>query len=243
MNIRRRQSRLRWGLPIIGLQRLSFIDYPGKLCATAFTAGCNFRCPYCYNVDIVLNPQGMERIPEAEILNLLYQRKGFLDGLCLSGGEPTLHNGLLTFLYKVKSLGCLVKLDTNGSKPKRLDKLMDERIVDYIALDVKAPLRRYSEVVRFKVDMDAVERSIRLLRRGNVDHEFRTTVVPGLLDGDDLEEIAQTLAGSKRYVIQQFKPGRTLCPEFEDVKPYSENELKGFRDRVAPYFSECKLRI
>lgn len=227
----------------MGLQRLSLIDYPGKLCATAFTAGCNFRCPYCYNVDIVLNHQGMETMPEGEVLNFLYQRKGFLDGLCVGGGEPTLHNELYTFLYKVKSVGYLVKLDTNGSKPKRLNKLMEERVVDYVAMDVKAPLRRYPEVVRYKVDIEAVAKSIKLLRRGSVDHEFRTTVVPGLLDGDDIEEIAQTLAGSKRYVIQQFRPGRTLCPEFGEVKPYSENELRQFRDRVAPYFAECKLRL
>jgi pyruvate formate lyase activating enzyme len=227
----------------VGLQRLSLIDYPGKLCATAFTAGCNFRCPYCYNVDIVLNHQGMETMPEGEVLNFLYQRKGFLDGLCVGGGEPTLHNELYTFLYKVKSVGYLVKLDTNGSKPKRLNKLMEERVVDYVAMDVKAPLRRYPEVVRYKVDIEAVAKSIKLLRRGSVDHEFRTTVVPGLLDGDDIEEISQTLAGSKRYVIQQFRPGRTLCQEFGEAKPYSENELRQFRDRVAPYFAECKLRL
>jgi len=227
----------------VGLQRLSLIDYPGKLCATAFTAGCNFRCPYCYNVDIVLNHQVMATMPEAEVLNFLYQRKGFLDGLCVGGGEPTLHNELYTFLYKVKSVGYLVKLDTNGSKPKRLNKLMEERVVDYVAMDVKAPLSRYPEVVRYKADIEAVAKSVKLLRRSGVDHEFRTTAVPGLLDGDDIEEIAQTLAGSKRYVIQQFRPGRTLCPEFKEGKPYSENELRQFRDRVAPYFAECKLRL
>lgn len=230
-------------LPIVGLQRLSLIDYPGRLCATAFTSGCNFRCPYCYNVDIVLGHQAMEKIPEAYVLSLLYQRRGFLDGLCVGGGEPTIHNGLLAFLYKVKSIGYLVKLDTNGSKPKRLKKLMEERVVDYVAMDVKAPLRRYPEVARCKVDADEVVRSIRLLRRGRVDHEFRTTVVPGLLDGDDLEEIAQTLAGSKRFVIQQFRPGRTLDPEFMDVKPYSENDLREFQNRISPYFAECKLRL
>ena len=122
-------------------------------------------------------------------------------------------------------------------------KLMEKRLVDYVAMDVKAPLRRYPEVARFKVDIDAVKESIRLLRRSGVDHEFRTTVVPGLLDGDDLKEIARTLSGSKRYVLQQFKSGRTLCPEYADAEPYSAAELKAFRDRVAPYFGECKLRL
>lgn len=234
---------MRQQLNIVGLQKLSLIDYPGKLCATIFTAGCNFRCPYCYNIDIVLHPQRLPIIPEREVLNFLHKRRDFLDGLCVGGGEPTLHRPLPTFLYKVKSLGVLVKLDTNGSRPKMLRKLMDERLVDYVAMDVKAPLRRYPEVVRFKIDIDAVKQSIRLLRRGSVDHEFRTTVVPGLLDGDGLEEIARTLSGSKRYVLQQFKSDRTLCPEYPNVKPYTAAELKAFRDRVAPYFSECNLKL
>lgn len=185
----------------------------------------------------------MEVIPEPEVLEFLHERRGFLDGLCVGGGEPTLHRGLLQFLYKVKSLGLLTKLDTNGSRPRFLRKLMEEGAVDYVAMDVKAPLRRYADVVRFKVDVEAVKQSMRLLRRGGVDHEFRTTVVPGLLDGGDIEEIAQTLIGSKRYVIQQFKPGRTLCPEFADVKPYSASELEGFLERVAPYFGECTIRL
>ena len=182
-------------------------------------------------------------MPEREVLDLLHERRGFLDGLCVGGGEPTLHRALPDFLYKVKSLNISVKLDTNGSRPRMLRKLMDERLVDYVAMDVKAPLRRYHEVVRFKVDIDDVRRSIRLLRRGSVDHEFRTTVVPGLLDGDDIEEIAHALSGSKRYVLQQFKPGRTLCPEYAEVEPYGEVELRAFREKVAPYFGECKLRL
>ena len=242
-NKRRRRERVSKRLPMVRLQRLSLVDYPGRLCAKALVPGCNFRCPYCRDTDIVLRHQGMETIPEREVLDLLYRNRGFLGGFCLGGGEPTLHYGLLTFLYKVKSLGHLVKLDTNGSRPRRLKKLMEERVVDYVSLGVKAPFKRYNEVAGIKVDVDSVEQSIKLLRKGGVDHEFRTTVVPGLLDGDDLLEIAQVLVGSKRYVIQQFRPGRTLSPEYIDVKPYSGNELRGFRDLVAPYFAECKLRL
>jgi pyruvate formate lyase activating enzyme len=194
-------------------------------------------------VDIVLHHQRLPKMPEREVLDLLHERRGFLDGLCVGGGEPTLHRALPEFLYKVKSLNISVKIDTNGSRPRMLRKLMDERLVDYVAMDVKAPLRRYPEVVRFKVDIDDVRRSIKLLRRGSIDHEFRTTVVPGLLDGDDLEEIAHVLSGSKRYVLQQFKPGRTLCQEYAEVEPYGEVELRAFREKVAPYFGECKLRL
>jgi len=227
----------------VGLQRLSLIDYPGKLCATIFTAGCNFRCPYCYNEDIVLDYPAMPKMPEDKIIEFLHPRLGFLDGVCVTGGEPTIHRELPKFLGRLKSIGSLVKLDTNGSRPKALAYVMEKGLVNYIALDVKVPLDRYEETVRYRVKPEGLKETIKLIRRSGVDHEFRTTVVPGLLDGDDLEEIAMTLAGSKRYVLQQFRPGKTLCPDFKDVKPYSEAEMRQFRDRVAPYFAETKLRL
>ncbi len=227
----------------MGLQRLSLIDYPGKLCATIFTAGCNFRCPYCYNEDIVLDYPAMPKMPEDKIIEFLHPRLGFLDGVCVTGGEPTIHRELPKFLGRLKSIGSLVKLDTNGSRPKALAYVMEKGLVNYIALDVKVPLDRYEETVRYRVKPEGLKETIKLIRRSGVDHEFRTTVVPGLLDGDDLEEIAMTLAGSKRYVLQQFRPGKTLCPDFKDVKPYSEAEMRQFRDRVAPYFAETRLRL
>jgi len=227
----------------VGLQRLSLIDYPGKLCATIFTAGCNFRCPYCYNENIVLDYPAMPKIPEDKIIEFLHPRLGFLDGVCVTGGEPTIHRELPKFLGRLKSIGSLVKLDTNGSRPKALAYVMEKGLVNYIALDVKVPLGRYEETVRYRVKPEGLKETIKLIRRSGVDHEFRTTVVPGLLDGDDLEEIAMTLAGSRRYVLQQFRPGKTLCPDFKDVKPYSEAEMRQFRDRVAPYFAETGLRL
>jgi pyruvate formate lyase activating enzyme len=227
----------------VGLQRLSLIDYPGKLCATIFTAGCNFRCPYCYNEDIILNYPEMPKISEDKIIEFLHPRLGFLDGVCVTGGEPTIHRELPKFLGRLKSIGSLVKLDTNGSRPKALAYVMEKGLVNYIALDVKVPLGRYEETVRYRVKPEGLKETIKLIRRSGIDHEFRTTVVPGLLDGDDLEEIARTLAGSKRYVLQQFRPGKTLCPDFKDVKPYSEAEMRQFRDRVAPYFAETGLRL
>jgi pyruvate formate lyase activating enzyme len=234
---------MRQRLPIVRLQRLSLVDYPGRLCAKAIIPGCNFRCPHCANADLIVDYLGTEMLSEREVLDHLYRVKEYLSGLCLGGGEPTLHNGLLSFMYRVKSLGYQLKLDTNGTRPKRLNKLMEERVVDYVTLDLKAPLERYAEVVRFKVDLEAVEQSIKLLRRGRVDHEFRTIVVPGLIGEEDLEKIAQLLVGSKRFVIQQFRPGKTMCPDYEEVIPYSVNELRGFRDRIAPYFAECKIRL
>ncbi|UCH58070.1 MAG: anaerobic ribonucleoside-triphosphate reductase activating protein [Candidatus Bathyarchaeota archaeon] len=240
---RRRHGRERQPLPIARYQRLSLRDYPGRLCAKAVVPGCNFRCPYCTKTDLVLDHQRIEPILEREVLDHLYRVRGYLDGLCVGGGEPTLHNGLLLFLYKVKALGYRVKLDTNGSRPKRLRKLMGEKVVDYVSLDIKAPLDRYHEVVRAKVDVDAVWESVRLLRRGHVDYEFRATAVPRLIDSRDLEEIAQTLVGSKRFVIQQYRPGKSLCTEFEGVEPYSEAKLEEFKVKVEPYFPECEIRV
>lgn len=230
-------------MPILRLQRLSLVDYPGNLCAKAIVPGCNFRCPYCVKSALIDGYQGNPLISESEVLKHLYSVRGYLTGLCLGGGEPTLHNGILAFLYNVKSLGYKVKLDTNGTRPRRIRKLMEEDVVDYIAMDIKAPLDRYPEVVMSKVDVASVEQSIKLIRRGSVDYEFRTTVVPGLVDGRDLEEIAQTLIGSKRFVIQQHRPGRTLDPEYGDVKPFGMDELRSFRDRISPYFAECKIRL
>ncbi len=230
-------------LPIVGLQRLSLVDYPGRLCTTIFTAGCNFRCPYCFNVEIVLEPNKLENISEEEVLNLLKDRRGFIDGVCIGGGEPTIHGALPTFIRRVKLLGLKVKLDTNGSRPRMLRRLVEDGLLDYVAMDVKAPLDRYQEVVCAKVDVEAIKESIRILRRGRVDHEFRTTVVPGLIGEEDVKEIARTLTGSKRYVLQQFKPGKTLNPKLRDLEPYPEEVLMRLRDMVAPCFSECKLRL
>lgn len=232
----------RRGLPIVRLQRLSLNDYPGRLCAKAVVPGCNFRCPYCNNRELIFDYLGMNRVPERDVLDHLYRVKGYLTGLCIGGGEPTLHYGLLQFAYKVKSLGYQVKLDTNGTRPRRLRKMMEEGVLDYVAMDIKAPLDRYPQVVRYKVDIEAVEESIKLLRKGGIDHEFITTVVPGIIEARDIEEIARLLIGSKRFVIRQFRPGETLCPEYSDIEPYTRNELEGFRQLVLPFFADCRIR-
>jgi len=230
-------------VPIARLLKLSLRDYPGRLCSKVYVYGCNFRCPYCPDTDLIHNQKEGSKVIESDVYDHLYRVRGYLSGLCIGGGEPTLHNGLLGFIYRVKSLGFHVKLDTNGTRPKRIKKLMDERLIDYVSMEIKAPLDRYTEVVKAKVDMDSVRQSIRTLRRGGVDHEFTVTMIPGLLDGGDLEEIAQHLIGSKRFVIRQFTlPGRH-CPELESLGRYSLDELRAFRDRVAPYFGSCELRV
>ena len=228
-------------LPIVILQRLSLRDYPGRLCAKVVVPGCNFRCRYCDNREIIFDYLEKEWIHERDVLNHLYRVKGYLTGLCIGGGEPTLHNGILLFASKVKSLGYKVKLDTNGTRPRRIRKMMEEKVLDYIAMDIKAPLDRYPQVVNHKVDIKAVEESIKLLRRGGIDYEFRTTVIPGIIEARDLEEIAKLLVGSKRYVIQQFRPEKNLYPEYSEIELYSRSELEGFRALVSPYFADCRI--
>jgi pyruvate formate lyase activating enzyme len=229
-------------MPIIRVGRPSLTDYLGELSAKLVVAGCNLRCPYCVKGDLI-RWDDRRLLSEKDILKHLYRVKGYLTGVVFGGGEPTLHNGLLQFMYKVNSVGYKVKIDTNGTKPRRLNKLMEEGVVDYISLEVKAPFERYHEVVTSKVDLDAVRQSVRLLRRGGVDYEFTTTAVPDLLDGDDFEEIARTLIGSKKFVIKQHRPGRMLDKKYEKVQPYSAEELREFQKRIAPYFAECNVKL
>ena len=231
------------GFPLVGIERLSLSDYPGKLCARLVVPGCNFRCPYCSESALIFDFIPMPKVTEDEVIAFLHPRLGFLDGVCLSGGEPTIHRELPAFLERLKSIGSLVKLDTNGSHPRRLGHVIGRKYVDYVAMDVKAPLGRYTETVGYRISPEELLDSIQLIRRGGVDYEFRTTVVPGIVDGDDLIEIAKMLAGSKRYVLQGFKKGSTLSKEYELVEPYSASEMRQFFDLVSPYYGEVIMRI
>jgi len=231
------------GLPIVGIERLSLSDYPGKLCANLIVPGCNFRCPYCSEKEIIFDFIPMPKVSEDQVIAFLHPRMGFLDGVCVTGGEPTIHRELPAFLERLKSIGSLVKLDTNGSHPKRLGHVLGRKFVDYVAMDIKTPLKRYTETVGYRITPEELLDSIQLIRRSGVDYEFRTTAVPGIVDGGDLEEIAKTLAGSKRYVLQGFKPGSTISDDCKSVQPYSLVEMRQFVDRVSPYFADVALRV
>ena len=241
--IRRSKRAIIGDFPVVAIERLSLSDYPGKLCANLITPGCNFRCPYCLKENLILDFLTMDKITEDQVIEFLHPRIGFLDGVCITGGEPTIHNELSAFLTRLKSIGAMVKLDTNGSYPRRLEYYLDKRLVDYIALDIKVPLNRYQKTVKYHITPEVVLDSIKLIRRSHLDYEFKTTVVPGILDGGDILEIAKTLSGSKRYVLQGFRPGATLSMEYRGIEPYSEAEMLQFRDMVAPFFGEVKLRI
>lgn len=227
-------------LLIKGLQKLSLIDYPDKLCATIFVGNCNFRCSYCYNKDLVLHAERLTTIPENWVLTFLKTRKTFLDGLCIGGGEPTLHDDLPNFLIQVKQLGYAIKIDTNGSNPTMLQQLINRHLIDYCAMDIKAPLKKYVQITNVPVDIASIKRSIKILKKGAIDYEFRTTVTPDILPPEDIAELVSDLQTAKRYVLQQFVPGHTLDNTLQ--RQYSTKTLKALQTQFTPFFQECLLR-
>ena len=229
-------------ISIKGVQRTSLIDYPKKVCAVAFVSKCNFRCPYCHNAELVFN-EIKEDIPPEEILQFLEKKKKWLDGICITGGEPTLHKGLVDFAREVKKRKFLVKVDTNGTNPEMVKQLIKEKLADYIAMDIKAPLDKYGSVTKTKADKRAIQKTINLLMKSNINYEFRTTVVPGLFDEKDAEEIGKMLKGAKKFCIQQFRNiDRTLDKKFQDLKPYPPKKLKDFKKILSGYIKKVEIR-
>ena len=191
---------------IVGLMKTTLLDYPGKVASTIFTGGCNFRCPYCHNGDLVLNHTTMEPYSEEEIFSHLNKRKNTLNGVCITGGEPTLQTELPEFIRKVKSLDLLIKLDTNGTNPAMLSSLLEEGLLDYVAMDIKHCKSKYNDVACMNpLDIQNIEESVDILKNCNIDYEFRTTVTRELHNMEDFEEIGQWIEGSKAYYLQPYK--------------------------------------
>ena len=192
-------------MTIHGFQKMTLLDFPGRVACTIFTAGCNFRCPFCHNAGLVTHLDTAARIDEQEILSYLIKRKGILDGVCITGGEPTLQRDLPEFIRRVRELGYAVKLDTNGADPTALSALMREGLLDYVAMDVKNCPARYAETVGLTdFDLAPVRESVELLLHGGVDFEFRTTVADELHTPQDIGALAAWIAGAPRYFIQPF---------------------------------------
>ena len=224
-----------------GLQKTSLLDYPDILCAIIWTMGCNFRCPFCYNKQLVLKKT--EIIPEEEILYFLKKRKGVLEGLSISGGEPLLQENIVNFIEKVKKMNYLIKIDTNGAFPGKLKELIDKKLVDYVSMDIKAPKKKYDKLAGVKTNILKLEQSINLIKNKASDYEFKTTVIPGLLNREDIVEIAKWLKGSKKFYLQQFKNDTPLVSsKMMDVVPYSKEKLNEMLQKVKPFFKSCSLR-
>ncbi|MBD3408652.1 MAG: anaerobic ribonucleoside-triphosphate reductase activating protein [Ignavibacteriales bacterium] len=193
-----------------GFKKSSLIDFPDRVAAVVFTKGCNFRCPFCHNARLALPTEPVERYDEAEILEFLDARRGKLDGVVVTGGEPTLHDDLIVFLRECKAMGYETKLDTNGTNPDALRALFDEGLLDFTAMDVKAPFRKYPLLTGVEPDTSAIVRSMQIVAASGIPYEFRTTVVPGLLENEDVEEIRALVGAGARYRTQEFVPAKTI---------------------------------
>ena len=225
-----------------GFQRFSLIEYPGKICAVVFTQGCNFRCPYCHNPELISLQRSQNSIPEEEILSFLEKRKGKLDAVEITGGEPTLQPDLIEFLKKIKEIGYLIKLDSNGSYPEIVERVTKLKLADYLAMDVKAPLEKYQKIIGSNIDLNKIKKSIELIMNSGLDYELRTTVVKSQLSRDDILEIGKLIKGAKLYVLQKFIPSKTLDRKFLNETTYSEEEFEYLREAIKDYVKECIIR-
>lgn len=226
---------------IKGIEKFSSRDFPGHISSTVFLGGCTFRCPYCHNAGLVLRPETIPSMAADYFLSYLDGRKGWLEAICFTGGEPLLHEGLEELIRVVRERGLLVKVDTNGSFPDRLEALLALGLLDWVALDVKAPLERYREVTRSDIDVEKIVRSADLIRASGVKSTLRTTAVPGLVGKDDVVKIGEWLAGAPLYVIQQFVPQTTIDPAYLEVKPYGRAEIDEIVAAARPFFGEVRL--
>ncbi len=220
-----------------GLRKLSTLDYPTKICATVFTKGCNFRCPFCHNSSLAFG--GGENITEEEFFAFLKKRSGLLDAVCITGGEPLLHD-VRSFIEKIKSMGYLVKLDTNGSFPEKLSELIGVGLVDYVAMDIKNSLDSYSATSGVTIDTEKIKESTSILLEGKIDFEFRTTVVKGLHTKESMEEIGKWLSGNEKYFLQMFVPSENTIEQ--GLEAYSKEDLEELRQIVLPYIPNTHLR-
>ena len=227
-------------MQFLGQEKTSLVDYPDKICTIYFVGGCNFKCPYCHNGPLV-KMQG-SIIKEDEVFQFLKKRKKYIDGVCISGGEPTLYDGLYGFIQRVKEEGLLVKLDTNGTHPQKIEKLLQEKLLDYIAMDIKAPFHKYADLATVKVNIEDIKDSIQLIRNAEVDYEFRTTLCKELLTKEDILEIARFIKGSKRYTLQNFRDGETVLGGAGQFHPFDLDTLGEIEREVKDYFGILKIR-
>jgi pyruvate formate lyase activating enzyme len=230
-----------------GLQKLSLIDYPKNIACTIFLIGCNFRCGFCHNPELVLNTNKSPTYSEEEFLDFLEKRRKYIDAVCVTGGEPLINNDLPEFLKKIKAKGYFIKIDTNGSYPELLKKLISDNLVDYIAMDIKSAKDSYSEVSGVNVDLNKIEESIRVIMNSKLDYEFRTTVIKTKHNPEILKSIAvwlNRLGKPKKFFIQNFIPrqGKLLDKSFENLPQFKEEELEQMKKVVKSYFDEVEVR-
>lgn len=254
-------------MKIHGLNKLTLLDYPGHMACLIFTGACNYRCPFCHNASLVLNPNSQPAIREDEIFSFLESRKGILEGVCISGGEPTLQADLPEFIRKIRAMGFHVKLDTNGSRPGVLKALLDEELLDYVSMDIKNAPKKYLATIGIPEESqesassvsssdagkgalcfdnlitDSVRQSAELLMQSSIPYEFRTTVVKELHNEEDLLTIGKWLNGARAYYLQSFRDSETLVgASLGQFHAYEPEQMRAFRDILKPYFEIVELR-
>ena len=228
-------------MEIYGLNKTTLLDYPEHVAATVFTGGCNFRCPFCHNGGLVTGLGGQLKIPQEEVLSFLDKRKNLLEGVCITGGEPTLQADIIPFVKTVKDLGYLVKLDTNGYRPQVLKKLLDEGLLDYVAMDIKGSKENYGKATGMdSIDVSKIQDSVSILKTAGIEYEFRTTVVKGIHTMSEFEEIGQWLAGCRAYYLQQYRESaQVLCEGYEAFPKEVMEEMKKLTEK---YIDNAWLR-
>ena len=228
-------------MKIQGFLKTTLLDYPGKVACTIFTSGCNLRCPFCHNAFLVTQTDKNEEISKLEILEFLKKRKGILDGVCVSGGEPLLNDDIFDFMGEIKKIGLLVKLDTNGTFPEKIKKAVNEKIVDYVAMDIKNTIEKYPQTVGIDTFETApINESIDFLLLNNVDYEFRTTVVREFHTIEDIENIAKRISGAKKYFLQAFIDSGNLIGR--NLHAYSSDEMNKFKEMAQQYAVNTQVR-
>jgi len=226
-----------------GWQKFSMIDYPGKTSAILFTQGCPFRCPFCHNPELINIEQGMfAPVTENEIFDFLSTRQGKLDAIVISGGEPTLQYDLLDFIGRIKQMGFLVKLDTNGSRPEVVIDAVNRRLVNYFAMDIKSPIEKYKTHTNSAIAEEKIRESISLIMNSGVDYEFRTTVVKEQLSPDDILQIGRLIKGARLYILQKFIPDKTLDPLFAELTTYTDEEFNWLCNSLKSFVAQCSWR-
>jgi anaerobic ribonucleoside-triphosphate reductase activating protein len=231
------------GIRIGGLQKMTLLDYPGKVAATVFTGGCTFKCPFCHNRDLVFVPDNYEFYDPDEVLSYLEKRKGILDGVCITGGEPLIQEGLTDYVSAIKAMGYLVKLDTNGYHPARLQAIVETGLVDYVAMDIKNCEERYAETAGLNPEvfrMEKIRKSMEILMNGPVEFEFRTTVVREFHSKEDLIKLAEMIRGCPHYYLQQYNEGPNVIQP--GWSAYSGQEMEELLSAVREYVPAAQLR-
>lgn len=226
-------------MQIGGIQKTSMLDFPDRISAIVFTHGCNFRCGYCHNPELII-PSDYSKLFETEFFEFLMRRQGKLDGVVITGGEPCLQKDLIDFICKVKDLGFEVKLDTNGYFPAVLKTAL--KYVDYVAMDIKAPLGKYADIVHVKVEEEKIKDSIKLIMQSGINYEFRTTVIKSQLSFKDFENIGRLINGAEKYYLQKFVPSKILDKELMSEKTYSDAEFEHIKDILSDYVKDVFVR-